>query len=66
MADAEPYRFPDAARLAAWQRVLGSCLVTEDVYPGIARRFLAAGVGRFVESVAAPARCRASSSRRAW
>lgn len=43
------YVHPDAARLAAWQRVYGRCLVVEDIYPPMARRFLEARVTTFAE-----------------
>jgi SAM-dependent methyltransferase len=46
---APDYRFPDPARRAAWRRVLSECLVVEDVYPDVARRFQAEGVSRFLE-----------------
>lgn len=49
MPTVEAYEFPEPARLAAWERVYGSCLITEDVYPGVARRLVADGVRRAVE-----------------
>ena len=44
------YVHPDEDRLAAWRRVYERCLVVEDIYPDLARRFIAAGVSRFAES----------------
>lgn len=43
------YVHPDEARLAACRRVCDSYLVVENIYPGIARRFLDAGISRFAE-----------------
>ena len=43
------YVHPDAARMAAFRRVYENHLVVEDIYPGLAERFLAAGVTRFAE-----------------
>ena len=45
----EGYVHPDEDRLAAWRRVYENCLVVEDVYPELARRFVDAGVSRFAE-----------------
>jgi SAM-dependent methyltransferase len=43
------YVHPDEARLAACTRIFSQYLVVEDIYPGIADRFLAHGVTRFAE-----------------
>lgn len=45
----ETYQHPDEARAAAFQRVYTNCMVVEDIYPGLARRFQEAGVRRFAE-----------------
>jgi SAM-dependent methyltransferase len=46
---ASDYVHPDDERLAALNRVFGKYLVVEDIYPGLARRFAAAGTTRFAE-----------------
>lgn len=43
------YVHPDEARLAAFNRVYESHLVVEDLYPSLARRFVAEGVTRVAE-----------------
>ena len=43
------YVHPDEARMAAFRRVYENHLVVEDIYPGLAERFAAAGVTRFAE-----------------
>ncbi|HVV36856.1 MAG TPA: class I SAM-dependent methyltransferase [Acidimicrobiales bacterium] len=45
----EQYIHPDAARMAAVQRIFDHYLVVEDIYPSLARRFAAHGVTRFAE-----------------
>jgi hypothetical protein len=45
----DAYVHPDAARMAAVRRILENYLVVEDIYPGIADRFVAHGVTRFAE-----------------
>jgi demethylmenaquinone methyltransferase/2-methoxy-6-polyprenyl-1,4-benzoquinol methylase len=45
----EEYIHPDEARMAAVRRIFSQYLVVEDIYPGIADRFLAHGVTRFAE-----------------
>jgi SAM-dependent methyltransferase len=43
------YSHPDEQRMAAFRRVYENCLVVEDIYPTLARRFEAAGVRTFAE-----------------
>ena len=43
------YVHPDAARLAAFNRVYENHLVVEDLYPDLARRFVAEGAARVAE-----------------
>lgn len=43
------YEHADAARLAAFRRVYEGCLVVEDLYGGVADRFLAAETRTFAE-----------------
>lgn len=43
------YVHPDEQRLAAFNRVYENCLVVEDIYPDLARRFLTEETSRFAE-----------------
>lgn len=47
--NSDGYVHPDEQRLAAFHRVYESYLVVDDIYPDLARRFLAEGTSRFAE-----------------
>ncbi|MGH9045883.1 MAG: class I SAM-dependent methyltransferase [Acidimicrobiales bacterium] len=48
-SNSEVYEHPDDGRMAALRRVHANYLVVEDLYPGVARRFIDVGISRFLE-----------------